>query len=148
MVVGLLVQFSLGMAANLYATIPAHHSGAHPSDFFSGSARSVAWAIAHGPGALPAHAVLGLLLAVNGVSLFVGSLRLGGRPVLWATALGGLFVIGAGFNGVAFIDYGHDANSLVMALLFAAAVLCYVLALLVVGATSEDDSNVASTRVA
>ncbi len=36
-----LVQSSIGMAVNLYVTVPAHHSGAHPSDYLSGSVQSV-----------------------------------------------------------------------------------------------------------
>lgn len=43
----LLAQFVLGMAYNLFVTIPAHHPGAHPSNYLTGSAQSIGWAIPH-----------------------------------------------------------------------------------------------------
>jgi hypothetical protein len=45
---------------------------------------------------------------------------------VWASVLGTLFILGAGFNGASFLNCNEDANSYVMALLFAAAVLCYI----------------------
>jgi hypothetical protein len=33
--------------------------------------------------------------------------------VVWSV-LGGLLVIGAGFNGASFLDFGHDSSSLIM----------------------------------
>jgi hypothetical protein len=51
-----------------------------------------------------------------------GGVRVGRRP-------GALFILGAGFNGASFLNYNEDANSYVMALLFAAAVLCYIVLL-------------------
>ena len=35
-------------------------------------------------------------------------------------------MIGAGFNGLSFLDDGKNVNSLIMALLFALAMLCYL----------------------
>ena len=35
-------------------------------------------------------------------------------------------MIGAGFNGLSFLDYSQNLNSLIMALLFALAMLCYL----------------------
>src|SRR5476649_763749 len=48
----------IGMVVNLYVTIPPRHSGAHPSNYLIGSFHSVAWASAHGAGALAIHAAL------------------------------------------------------------------------------------------
>jgi hypothetical protein len=48
-IVLVLVQAGIGMVVNLDVTIPAHHRGAHPSNYFAGSVHSVGWAIAHGP---------------------------------------------------------------------------------------------------
>ena len=86
---------------------------------------SLGWAIGHGATALAVHASLGLVLAVVAVLVVVRSLRSGGRrAALWAVAAG-LFVIGAGFNGLSFLDFNHNANSLVMALLALAGAACY-----------------------
>lgn len=35
------VQFVLGMATNLFISIPNGHPGAHPSNYLAGSARSI-----------------------------------------------------------------------------------------------------------
>ena len=36
----LMIQFLLGMAVNLFVTIPTDHPGARPSEYFSGVAQS------------------------------------------------------------------------------------------------------------
>jgi hypothetical protein len=36
-----LVQAGLGIVVNLYVTVPAHHPGGRPPEYFSGSFRSV-----------------------------------------------------------------------------------------------------------
>ena len=41
MIAALLAQFVLGMAANLFVTIPAHHPGASPNNYFVGAGHSV-----------------------------------------------------------------------------------------------------------
>ena len=127
LLVALLVQFGLGMYVNLFATIPLNHPGHGANDFFAGSYRSVAWAETspHAPLILAFHAGLGLLLVVGSLWLAVLAIRGRRAGIGWAAALGALFIIGAGFNGASFLNYNHDANSYVMALLFAAAVLCY-----------------------
>ena len=113
------------MDVNLFVAIPAQHPGARPSSYFSGSVRSVAWAVAHGAPALVAHAVLGLALAVIVIGVAVYAIRLGRRPVGAWSVLAGLLVIGAGFNGASFLDFNNDISSLIMALLALSAVACY-----------------------
>jgi len=127
LLVALLVQFAIGMYVNLFATIPLNHPGHGANDFFTGSYHSVAWAetSAHAPLILAFHAGLGLLLVVGSLWLAVLAIRGRRAGVVWAAVLGALFILGAGFNGASFLNYNHDANSYVMALLFAAAVLCY-----------------------
>lgn len=121
----ILVQAGIGMAVNLYVAVPAHHPGAHPSDYLSGSFQSVVWAIAHGPVALAVHAALGLALAAMVISIAVRAVRLRRRTITAWSVLGGLLVIGAGFNGASFLDFNNDVSSLIMALLAFAAVGCY-----------------------
>jgi hypothetical protein len=120
---------AIGMDANLYVTVPAHHAGAHPSDFLTGSARSLAWAIGHGPVTLAVHAALGLLLVLMVLGNVVRARLAGRRNLLAWSALGALLVIAAAFNGAAFLDYGRNANSLIMALLAFGAVSAYAAAL-------------------
>jgi hypothetical protein len=121
----LVIQFSLGMYLNLFVTIPSHHPGAGATNFFAGVWHSVSWAIVHGPAVLIAHAVIGLAIIASGTHQFVWNLKWGTRGAAWATGIGLLFVVAAGFNGGAFLTYNKDLNSLLMALFFGAAMLCY-----------------------
>ena len=129
MIGALLVQFVLGMAANLFVTIPAHHPGARPGNYLVGSGQSVGWAISSGPLALAAHATLGILLVVTGFVLIFLAASSGHREVLVASILGVLFILGAAFNGASFLDFNDNPSSMIMAGLFAAALACYVVVL-------------------
>ncbi len=40
--------------------------------------------------------------------------------------LGALAIVGAGFNGVSFVNYGHDFSWMIMAGLWALALACYL----------------------
>ena len=124
-----LVQAGIGMIVNLDETIPAHHPGAHPSNYFTGSARSVAWAVSHGAAALVIHATLGLALVALAIAVAVRALRIANRAVTIWSILGAGLIIGAGFNGASFLDFNKDASSLVMALLALGSVACYTVAL-------------------
>lgn len=132
-IVLLLAQAGIGMAVNLYVAVPAHHPGARPSDYFSGSLDSVVWAIGHGTAALAIHASLGLALVIVAAGAAVHGLRSGRRAAgAWSVA-GGLLVIGAGFNGASFLDFGNNISSLIMALLAFGAIACYATALFLAG---------------
>ena len=124
-----LVQAGVGVAVNLYVTVPAHHPGARPANYFTGSYHSLAWAIAHGAASLAVHATLGLLLVVLVTRAAVHALRAAPRAVGGWSALGGLLVIGASFNGASFLDFANNTSSLIMALLALAAIGCYSVAL-------------------
>src|SRR5262252_4750766 len=81
----LLVQFGIGMGINLFVGITRSHPGAQAHEFFSGAARSVSWAIAHGPLVLAMHAALGLALVLGSIGQFVQALRFGTPALRWAT---------------------------------------------------------------
>jgi hypothetical protein len=127
----LLVQFVLGMAVNLFVTIPRDHPGANPLEYFSGVAQSVSWAILQGPLLLILHAVLGLVLVVIGIALFAQALRSRSRTSTIATGVGVLAVLGAGFNGGSYLNYREDFSSMIMASLFALAMFAYAMVLFV-----------------
>jgi len=125
----ILVQSGIGMAVNLYVIVPDHHPGAHPSDYFTGSARSIGWAMSNGAIILVIHAVLGFLLVVMVFNTMIRLFKLRRRSVNTWAVLGVLFVIGAGFNGASFLDFGNNFSSLVMSLLAFASIFCYVVVL-------------------
>ncbi|HYM97120.1 MAG TPA: hypothetical protein VET26_07460 [Candidatus Sulfotelmatobacter sp.] len=121
----LVIQFVLGMAVNLFVTVPTHHPGANPPEYFSGVAQSVTWAILHGPLLLILHASLGLLLVLSAFGLLFRAIRTRHSRMIWITALGGLAILFAGFNGGSFLNYHQDFSSMLMAGFFAVAVLAY-----------------------
>src|ERR1035438_5264243 len=89
-VIMICVEAGLGIFVNLFVTIPRHHTGSSPSDYFSGSYHSVSWAITHGAIALAIHAVLGLLLAIMVIGIVVRSLIMGRRAIATWSIVGAL----------------------------------------------------------
>jgi hypothetical protein len=122
----LLVQYLLGMVVNLYVDLPDHHPGAGASDYFSGAAAGLAWLISNGPAWASAHAALGMALATLALAAMVLAWRRSGTAGRAASVIGALAIIGAGFNGTSFLNYGHDFSSLIMAGLWALALACYL----------------------
>jgi hypothetical protein len=126
MVVGLLIQFTAGMLVNLFTKIPDSHPGSNPTEYFSGAAQSVIWAISQsGLPALIFHATWGLLLMINGVVLIGLAHRIGRRAITATAVLGFVAVLAAGFNGASFLNYREDFSSMIMASCFAIAMLAY-----------------------
>jgi hypothetical protein len=128
-VIALLVEYLLGMAVNLFVTIPTEHPGANPPEYFGGVVQSVTWAVLHAQLLLVLHTAFGLLLVVGSIAAVVRAWPPGGRMLRSTTALGALFVLAAGLNGGSFLNYNQDFSSMIMASFFALAVACYVLAI-------------------
>jgi hypothetical protein len=123
------VQTAVGMIVNLYVTVPAHHPGAQPANYLTGSLRSIAWAIGHGALALAIHASLGIAIVAIAIWVAVRAATLRSGWVTLTSILGAALVIGAAFNGASFVDFNHDVSSLIMALLALGALSCYLVAL-------------------
>jgi len=126
MTMALLVQFALGMAVNLYVTVPARDSG-------GGVLTAIGRALSGGPAALAIHAGLGLLILVGTISLVVRSVLSRRSPLIWLSAVTLLAVLGATSSGASFVDSGNDGASLGMALLTAVALACLAVILFVAG---------------
>ena len=129
----LMIQFLLGMAVNLFVTIPTNHSGANPPEYFGGVVQSVTWAILHGHVLLILHASLGLLLVLNALGLLVVAIRTRERDLITIAAFGLFGVLGAGFNGGSFLNYNQDFSSMIMASFFAWAVVAYAVGIFLTG---------------
>ncbi|MGI8680429.1 MAG: hypothetical protein ACR2LX_17445 [Jatrophihabitans sp.] len=144
----LLAQFVLGMAVNLFVTIPADHPGGHPSNYFTGSAQSIGWAIPRGGVWLAAHVSLGLALVLGGIVTIILATRSGNRVATSTSVLGGAAILGAAFNGTSFLDFNQDYSSMIMAALFAVAVGSYVVGLAThsMRRTRTATSDIASRR--
>lgn len=132
------IQIALGMVVNLYVSVPSKHPGADPRNYFTGSGRSVAWAINSGPVALAVHVSFGLALVVMAAVLAVRSVTLRAGWVAVTSVAAAALVIGAGFNGASFVDFGHDISSLVMALLALGALTCYLVSGYLLGAAHAE----------
>jgi hypothetical protein len=122
----LLIQYLLGMVVNLYVTLPGRHPGAGASDYFTGAASGLAWVISDGPAWAAAHAAFGLALAVAALASIALTWRQHSRLATATAVLGALAIVGAGFNGASFLDYGHAFSSMIMAGLWALALACYI----------------------
>jgi hypothetical protein len=121
----LLVQYLLGMAVNLYVTLPGRHPGAGASNYFTDVASGLAWVIPDGP-AWAADAAFGLALVLAALAAIVLTRRQASRAATVTSVLGALAILGAGFNGMSFLNYGHDFSSMIMAGLWALALACYI----------------------
>jgi hypothetical protein len=119
------VQSGIGMFVNLFVTIPRHHDGANPANYFGGSMRSVAWAIDHGAVALAIHVVLGLLLALMVIGIVARAFAIGRASLIVWSIMGALGTIGAGFTGAGFLDFNESVSSFFMAILAFASLVCF-----------------------
>jgi hypothetical protein len=137
----LMIQFLLGIAVNLFVTIPTNHPGANPPEYFGGVVQSVTWAMLHGHILVILHASIGLLLVLNALGLLVAAIRVRQRDLITVTGFGLFGVLAAGFNGGSFLNYNQDFSSMLMATFFAIAVVAYAVGLLVTGRTSSDSAS-------
>jgi len=121
----LTAQFLLGMAVNLFLKIPDQHPGSNPSEYFSGVAQSVTWAILHGNILLAIHAGFGLVIVVAALGTLVQAIGNRRRGIVVSAVFAFIGVLGAGFNGGSFLNYNQDFSSMLMAAGFAIAVVSY-----------------------
>lgn len=129
----LILDYLLGMATNLLVTIPAQHPGAKAGHYFAGVADGIAWVMAHGEFWLVLHASLSLLLVVAALFVAATASRTGGRAAAVTSGIAALAILGAGFSGVSFLNYGGSFSSMIMAGLWAVALGCYLAGLFLSG---------------
>lgn len=125
----LLAQFLLGIATNLYVTVPHDHPGIQVG-YFAGIGKGIGWAVGSGPVPLAIHAALGSALVLVAITIVVLAVRSGARRWVACALIGLLAITAAWFNGVSFINLGqHNINSMIMSAGFAAATAAYTTAL-------------------
>jgi hypothetical protein len=122
----LLIEYSLGISANLYSTLPASDSG---KTSFTG----LGAAVANGPLIVTLHALLGTLLLITGIAAVIRASLLGARPLIALSVAATLATLVAWLSGTAFIAHQKAAASLAMALAAAIAILCYALMIFMLG---------------
>jgi hypothetical protein len=114
LLIGLIIQFALGMILNLYGTIPAADARA-----------SYLQEIETAPGMLTAHALLGLLVLAAAAILLLRAIALRDLRVITLVVAGLVALLGAFAAGEVFVKNGENSASLSMAILTGAALLCY-----------------------
>jgi len=108
----LIVQFGLGIAVNLYVTLPKH------KPFFS---------TVSGSALLAAHVIVAVALLGASISALVRAIR--ARRVIVPTAVGLAAVLAAAIAGAAFTSSQNTGASLAMALATAVAMFSYLAAI-------------------
>jgi hypothetical protein len=126
----LLIQYLLGMAVNLYVNLSSHHPGAGAQNYFAGIASGLAWVIPDGPAWAAAHAAFGLALVLAAWASIALTWGKSSRMSTVTSVLGALAILGAGFNGMSFLNYGRSFSSMIMAGLWALALGCYITGML------------------
>ena len=114
----LVLQYGLGMILNFYVGVPA--ADAHASIFTE---------IATAPLALTAHALLGVCLVGTAILAVARAMALRDRTLAVLAAAGLAAIVGAFVAGEMFVKNGQDSTSFAMAMLTGAALLCYVVTL-------------------
>lgn len=127
------VQFFVGMLVNLYVQIPAVHPGAASANYFLGVVQGVGWALVYSPPAALIHVVLGLLLGLASFVLIGFAIASRSRAWIILSILGWIGIVGAGFNGASFLNYGHNISSLLMSAGFTLATISYTLGFALTG---------------
>ncbi|HEX5300444.1 MAG TPA: hypothetical protein VFW50_25950 [Streptosporangiaceae bacterium] len=120
----LVLQYGLGMILNFYVEVPA--ADAHAGIFTE---------IATAPLALTAHALLGVCLAGTAVLAVARAMALRDRTLAVLAAAGLAAIVGAFVAGEMFVKNGQDSTSFAMAMLTGAALLCYVVLLVLTSGT-------------
>lgn len=125
----LAAQFLIGMLVNFFIEIPDQHPGANADNYFGGVLSGVGWALGYNAWELQLHVVIGVLLGLASIALLVFAIALRNRSWIITAVLGFIGVVGAGFNGASFMNYGHDFSSLLMSIGFLLALIAYALGL-------------------
>lgn len=118
--VGLLIQYGLGIGVNLFVNVP-------DADHNSGMGAAFGKAMSNGPAALAVHAGIGLLLVINALVVLVQALISKVRLAAVTSSVAFLCILGAASAGATFVDKGQNSASMMMAVLTGVALFCYAL---------------------
>ena len=121
----LIIQFILGMIYNLYGTVP---TSAKPIGLFSSPSIAL-------------HVIVGLLLGLAAIAQLVRAIGARHSLTIWLSALGLLFIIGAGFAGLGFSGSGAAGASLGMSLAFAVALAAYVVLIFALASSGRSSTT-------
>lgn len=113
MIIGLSVQYLLGMLTNFFVTFPE-----------SGNEKTM-WESARSQLVFDAHLFWGFLLLLGAIVFYIQAFRRKNRIWKIASGLALASIIFAFLAGVSFVDTQSDTYSLVMAIFFLTALISY-----------------------
>lgn len=114
LILGLIVQYILGMFSNLFVQFPDTTS------------EGKLWGFAWTQISVASHIILGLLLFIGAVVLLIRALRYKNRTWTIAASTGLAGILAAIYGGVSFIPSQNDPYSLLMSIAFIVALLALV----------------------
>jgi hypothetical protein len=129
LVVMLIIEFILGMIYNLYGTAP---TATKSIGLFSSPVIAL-------------HVILGILLGLAAIALLVRAIQARHKLSIWASALGLVGIVGAGFAGLGFTGSGAAGASLGMSIAFAFALVCYIVLLVALAPPGSAPAGQSST---
>ena len=115
----LIAQMILGVWVSLYVRVPATGQG-------HGLATALGRALTSQPATLAAHAALGTLLLVAGLSVLARAIRGRNKLAIGASVTGLAAITGAAASGASFVSESRAGASMAMAVLTGVALLCYL----------------------
>jgi hypothetical protein len=122
----LVLQYGLGMILNFYVGIPA-------ADAHAGIVTEITTA----PLALTAHALLGVCLVGTAILAVAKAMAMRDRFLAALAAAGLAAIVGAFIAGEMFVKNGQDSTSFAMAVLTGAALLSYIVLLVLASGTRQ-----------
>jgi hypothetical protein len=136
----LILQYGLGVGANLYATLPR-------ADHGKGLFHAFGAAVAHGPIIVTLHALLGTLLLGAAVGVLARGLRARRAPLAALAGIALAAIAVAWLAGARFVATTSNGASLAMGLAAGAAILSYTLILFVTARSHAPLRQAASAGV-
>ncbi len=132
--IGLVIQFVLGIILNLYVAIPDYSHASYIQE------------IEKAPALLTAHALVGLVLLVAAVLLLIQAIALRSSAIITLLAAGLAALLGAFIAGEVFVKNGANTASLWMSILTGVALASYIGVQAMAGATTRAPAGAGQAR--
>lgn len=126
----LLIEIGIGMAVNLFGTLPVNHSG---ESLFVAFGKSVT----HGSVLLTIHALLGTIIIISGITAIIRAFTIHQTMPTVLSWIAMFAILVAWLSGSRFVGGPENGSSMSMAVASVVAVLCYALILFTVSATER-----------
>ena len=114
LIIGLCIEFILGIITTFYVSFPEHLS------------EKQNWEFAQNQLPLVLHMIIGVLLFIGSVSLLVRAIRLKIKQWIILASIGAVVLMGTVLSGATFVGSQTDSYSFMMALGFIIALFVYI----------------------